>query len=35
MDGAFAIMLVHRDTAYIEAAGKAAANIVNTNLKPT
>lgn len=34
MDGAFAIMLVHRDTAYIEAAGKAAASLVNANLKP-
>jgi AcrR family transcriptional regulator len=31
MDGAFSIMLVHRDPTYIEAAGKAAAALVGGN----
>ena len=31
MDGAFSIMLVHRDPAYIEAAGRAAAALVSQN----
>lgn len=34
MDGAFSIMPVHRDTAYIEAAGNAAVSLVNASLKP-
>lgn len=29
MDGAFSIMLVHRDASYVEAAGKAAAALVH------
>lgn len=29
MDGAFSLMLVHRDPAYIEAAGRAAASLLN------
>ncbi|MEP3245666.1 MAG: helix-turn-helix domain-containing protein [Sneathiella sp.] len=32
MDGVFAVMMVHFDTDYIEAAGEAAATLVRTNL---
>ncbi len=31
MDGAFSVMLVHRDPTYIEAAGKAASALVSAN----
>ena len=34
MDGAFSTMLVHRDPAYIEAAGAAAAALVANAAKP-
>lgn len=30
MDGAFSVMLVHRDPAYVEAAGRAAASLAST-----
>jgi AcrR family transcriptional regulator len=31
MDGAFSVMLVHRDASYVEAAGKAAATLVRAS----
>lgn len=34
MDGAFSIMLVHRDPSYIEAAGRAAAALARAALQP-
>lgn len=34
MDGAFSTVLIHRDPAYIEAAGRAAAALIRARLKP-